>query len=433
MPSNGITAKEVKLKRELGLFELMMYGVGIILGAGIYALIGKAAGVAGNALWMAFGIGALIATFTGLSYAELGSMFPKEAAEYIYSKRAFRSHLLSFLIGWLIIFIGCVAAATVALGFGGYFYSLTGVSSILSAIVLIAVLSALNFWGIKESAKANILFTLIELSGLLLIIFLAANYFGSVNYFEAPAGISGVFAAAILIFFAYLGFEDIVNMAEETKNPKKVVPKALILSILISTVLYILVSLSAVSIMPWQKLGASAAPLADVANVALPGSAVILSLIALFATSNTVLILLIVESRMAWGMAHEGSLPRILSKIHHIRRTPWIAIIGVMALAGAFTLIGNIKTVAEITDWGAFLIFMSVNASLIWLRFKEPKLKRPFKVPLNIGRFPVLPALGIAFCLFMLTHFDLLVTSFGIFILVLGIILYYSIGWLRKL
>ena len=142
-----------KLRRSLGLFELTAYGVGIILGAGIYALIGQAAALAGNALWMSFFIGAIIAAFTGLSYAELGTMYPKEAAEYVYSRKAFRSKRLAFMVGWLIVFVALVAAATVALGFGGYLQAITGIPMIIGAAGLILALSFLNFWGIDDSEK----------------------------------------------------------------------------------------------------------------------------------------------------------------------------------------------------------------------------------------------------------------------------------------
>jgi len=397
-----------RLKRALGLFEVSIYGIGVILGAGIYALIGKGAASAGNSLWLAFLFGAIIASLTGLSYAELGTIYPKEAAEYVYSRKAFKKPSLSFLIGWLEIAVDVVAASTVALGFGGYFYSLTGINPLIAAMGLVVVLSFINFYGIKESAKFNIIFTLIEVFGLLLIIILGINYFGSVNYFESPSGFTGIFSATILVFFAYIGFEEMVNVAEETKKPKRVLPIAIIVSLIVTTIIYILVSLSVVSILPWNLLGASEAPLADVAGKALPGSSLLLSAVALFATGNTVLIMLIVGSRMIYGMAHErGVLPKSFSRIHSKRRTPWIAILTVMILTIGFISFGNIKMVAEITDLGTFLVFLTVNLSLIWLRYKKPRLKRVFKVPLSIGKLPIIPLLGILSILFMLMYFGL--------------------------
>lgn len=410
------------LKREIGLFGATSYGVGIILGAGIYALIGPAAGMAGNSVWISFIIGALISSFTGLSYAELSTMFPKAAAEYIYTKRAFKSELLAFLTGWLIIFTGAVAASTVALGFAGYFQALFNSPMILTALVLIALLSFLNFYGIKESSKVNILFTVIEIAGLLLIIFLGIGRFGEVNYLETP-GIPGVFAAAALMFFAYLGFEDIVNIAEETKNPRKILPRALILSILITAIFYVLVALSAVSLAGWKELGTSSAPLAYAASKVLGETAFsAMSYIALFATANTVLIISIVGSRMIYGMAKDSALPSILSKVHFKRKTPWIAVVCVMVLSMVFVLLGDIELVAGITSFGVFVTFALVNLSLMWLRYQEPELKRPFKAPINIGKFPVIAFLGLVSCALMVTQFDLNVVLFGTFIVGLGVI-----------
>lgn len=212
------------LKRELSLTEVTLYGVGIILGAGIYALIGEGAGLTGNSLWLSFVIGAVIASLTGLSYAELASLYPKAAAEYVYVRESFGSKLLAFLIGWLILFTGITTVATVSLGFAGYFNGLFGIPMLLVAIVLIVLLSYLNYLGIKQSSRINILFTLIEISGLILIITLAFLNFDtlrSVDYLAMPNGLEGLLAASALVFFAYIGFEDIANIAEETKNPQK--------------------------------------------------------------------------------------------------------------------------------------------------------------------------------------------------------------------
>lgn len=194
-----------KLKRELGLFEATLYGIGIIIGAGIYSLIGEAAALAGNSVWMSFIIGAVIASFTGLSYAELSTMFPKAAAEYVYVRKASGSRFWAFLVGWLIVFTGVVSAATVALGFSGYFQAFAGSflekslplpitkivnSDVLVSMILIGVLSYINFRGMKESSTFNIIFTSIEIFGLVLIILLAIGSYGKVNYFNSPANSS---------------------------------------------------------------------------------------------------------------------------------------------------------------------------------------------------------------------------------------------------
>jgi len=394
----------------------------MILGAGIYALIGKATGVAGNTVWMSFLLGALISSFTGLSYAELSSMIPKAAAEVSYAKEAFKGNLTPFLIGWIIIFTEVVSISTVALGFGGYFDGLFGVPTVLASLALIILLSILNFVGIEKSSKVNIVFTVIEVSGLLLIVALGIPFLGTVNYFEASQGLQGILKASTLIFFAYLGFEDIVNLAEETKNPERNIPKALILSVVITAVLYVLVAVAAVSLTDWQELGTSTAPLAYAASKSLGQSAFLtLSVIALFATANTVLILLIVASRMVYGIARDGSLPRSLSKLSR-RGTPWVAILAVMILPCFFVLIGNIGFVAEITNFGTFITFALVNLSAIWLRYKKPEWKRPFKTPLTISKMPLIPLLGLLSCGLMITQFRLDIVALGVLVIFIGII-----------
>lgn len=412
------------LTRTVGLLGAVTYGIGIILGAGIYVLIGPAAGLAGNSVWASFIIGAVISSLTGLSYAELSTMFPKAAAEYIYVKRAFKSELLAFLTGWLIIFTGIVSMSTVALGFAGYFKAIFSLPMIFVALSLIVLLSLLNFLGIEKSSKVNILFTAIEIGGLLLVIILGMSKIGTVNYFEAPS-ISGVFAAAALMFFAYLGFEDIVNIAEETTNPKKNLPRALILSIAVTAIFYVLVGLAVVNLANWETLSISSAPLSFAVSTVLgPSGFSIMSYVALFATANTVLITSIVGSRMIYGMAKDEALPKILSKVHHKTKTPWTAIIGLMILSVLFLFLGDVELVANITSLGVFITFALVNLSLIWLRYKKPELNRPFKVPLNIRSFPVMPFLGLLSCLLMITQFDIFVVLFGLVIIGLGVFVY---------
>lgn len=186
----------MELKRAVGLFTLTMYGVGIILGAGIYALIGKAAGETGNSIWLSFLISSIVSIFSGLSYMELISMFPVSAAEYVYVKHSFRNRLVAFSVGWIEIFADFIAASTVSLGFAGYFIGLFGGQLVIIALTLIVVLSLVNFWGIAESTRLNVIFSFVEVCGLLLLIFTAIPYFGSVNYLEMTHGVTGIFSAS---------------------------------------------------------------------------------------------------------------------------------------------------------------------------------------------------------------------------------------------
>lgn len=416
-----------ELKRHMGLFGTTMYGIGLILGAGIYVLIGQAAGIAGNVVWISFVFGAVAAVFSGLSYAELSSMFPKSAAEFLFVKNAFKNNFLAFIIGWMTLFTSVISASTVAIGFGGYLTGFFGAPIVLSAVSLIALLSLINFIGIRESSWTNIIFTLIEASGLILIIYFGFTYTEAepVNYFESAAGLGGISIAFVLIFFAFIGFEDIVNIAEETRNPKKVLPRAIILSVSITAAIYILVSLAAIQVLSWQELGSSLAPLADVAKKTFGSNGqFILSIIALFATANTVLIIMLAGSRIIYGMAAQRSLPLLLSKIHYKTKTPWIAVLGIMITSIIFSFLGNIVTVANISVFFIAITFAMVNLSVILLRYREPSMERPFKIPINIGRFPLLPLFGVVISIYMMTQFNAYVISIGIGVIVVGILFY---------
>jgi APA family basic amino acid/polyamine antiporter len=414
--------KKVELKRALGLWEVTLSGVGIILGAGIYALIGEAAGLAGNAVWIAFALSALVALLTGLSYAELSSMFPKASAEYEYTSQAF-GRRLAFVIGWLIIFSGVIGAATVALGFAGYLNALFGASRIPSALILVVILSGIIFIGIKQSAWIAIIFTLIEALGLIIIIILGIPYLGSVDYLEMPFGMRGIFQASALIFFAFIGFEEMVKLSEETRNPEKTIPRGLILAIGSSIILYVLVAISAVSVLGWQDLGRSAAPFADIANVAFGRSASnVLSVMALFATTNTVLLMLLAASRIIYGMADSSSLPDVLGRVHSVTRTPWIAILVSMVLCMGFVLLEDIALVANINNFTVFVTFITINLALIFLRYRKPEISRPFKVPLAAGPLPLLPLLGIILNAFMLIQLTPEVIAIGVGLTLLGIL-----------
>jgi len=255
-----------------------------------------------------------------------------------------------------------------------------------------------------------------------MIVILGIPYFGEVNYFEASQGIQGILKASTLIFFAYLGFEDIVNLAEETKDPERNIPKALILSVIVTALVYVLVAVAVVSIVNWQELGESCCPLAFAASKSLGQNAFLtMSVIALFATANTVLVLLIVSSRMMYGMARDGFLPHSLSKLSR-RGTPWIAILAVMILPCFIILVGNIGLVAEITNLGTFIIFATVNLSVIWLRSRKPDWKRPFKTPITIAKMPLIPLLGLLSCGLMITQFRIDILALGVLVIFLGII-----------
>lgn len=416
-----------ELNRHIGLFHLTMYGVGLILGAGIYVLIGEASGFAGNSMWVSFLLGAIVAIFAGLSYSELSALYPKAAAEYTFVKNAFKNNFFGFIIGWLTAITSIIVTATVSLGFGGYLTQFVDLPIIVGAIFLIIVLSIANFIGIKESAWANTIFALITVAGLVLIIILGftAEPVESIDYFEAPNGITGIILAFVLIFFAFIGFEDMANVAEEVRRPHKTIPRAIILSIIITGVIYLLVSLSAVRILNWEELAMSSAPLADVARSALgTNGSITLSLIALFATASTVLITLVAGARILYGMAKSDSLPRFLARIHPKTKTPWVAVIGILVTSIGFTFIGDIVIIANIVVFAVVITFAAINLAVIVLRYTEPMLERPFKVPVNIGKFPILPVFGFGTTVYMSLQFQIEVILVGLGIMGIGAVLY---------
>lgn len=409
------------LRRTVTLLQAVMYGVGLILGTGIYVLIGDVAAIAGNAMWISFLLAAAMATLIGLSYAELSSVFPKSAAEYVYVKAGFNNDFLALFIGCLTIFVAITSAATVAIGFSGYLaVLLPGYQPILYAIGLVLALSFLNYYGIRRSVWVNSIFTLVEVSGLLIIIGVGLSI-GSVadtNYLEMPgiayslhaAIISTILASTVLVFFAYYGFENISNISEETKNPTRTIPRALVFSILVTTIIYILVAISTVALVGWEEISRSNAPLALAASKALGNNGIItLTILALFATTNTVLMILISGSRIIFGIAkYDNAIPSILAEVHFSRKTPWLAIIFTMAftLATIILYTGKISDVASISVFSILVVFALVNLSVISLRFKQPSLPRPFMSPFRVKKFPVLPMVGLVITIVMMIQFN---------------------------
>ena len=388
-----------ELKRELSLFGATVYGVGLILGAGIYAIIGEAAGIAGESVVLSFVLAAVIATLTGLSYAELASLYPRGEGDYIYVRAAFGSKRLSELTALLRILVGVVSAAAVALAFAGYLSAfLPGVPTVGVAIGLVVLTAAVNYWGIETSARLNVLFTAVEVLGLVVIIAIGIQTWGTVEPLDVPRGSAGTVQAAFLVFFAYIGFGSLVNIAEETRDATTRIPQAILLSIGITTVLYIAVALSAVGVVDSQTLGASASPLALVAEVGWGGTAgSLLAVIALFSTTNTVLILQISTSRMLYGVskAEYHSFPTVFSRIHPDRRTPHYAVVLVGAVTVGFSLLGDVGVVAGLANLVLLVVFVLINAALLALRYREPDRERGFRAPGNVGRLSLTAVGGV--------------------------------------
>ena len=404
------------LNKTIGLFQACMFGIGLILGAGIYSLIGEAAGIAGNAVWISFIIAGILALIIGLSYAELSSMFPRSAAEYLFVKAAFKNEFLSLSVGFIVVFVIVSSAATVAVGFSGYLsIFFPDIPKTLVATILVGLLSLISFYGTSESLKLNTIFTFIEIFGLLFIIVVAFAYghIFDTDFLLIPfessesdplLGFELIFSAAALVFFAFFGFEYLINIADETKSAQITIPKALIMSIIITTIIYVLVAISSISLVGWNELYMSEGPLATAAKMASGNAgAVTLSAIGLFATANTVLMMLISGSRIIFGIsnAKKSQLPKYLTKVHMKRRTPWVSI--VIAMIAAITIIhvfeGSLFLIAGISVFCVLIVYIIINITLISLRYQRRDQIRPLVSPLRIGKFPILPGLGIVLCI----------------------------------
>lgn len=449
------------LRRALGLGYTTFFGIGLILGAGIYVLIGRAAAFAGDAIWLSVLFSTLIAIMTGFSYAELSSMYPYASSTHKYVEEAFpKVPSLAFIAGWLIAFEGIAGAATAAIGFARYFVSLIDTISgkILLvegaipwiAIIMIILLSLLNWWGIEESALLTLIFTFIEAGGLILVIILGFLLpQRNPQYLDIPTGLDptiAVLLGAAVFYFAFTGFELQPTLSEEAKDPENTIPKAIILALLACSLIYLLVSLAVVRLMDWRELAASGAPLADAASRAWLSSYYLLMGIALFSTTNTVLGFLVSSSRLIYGLSTEGVLNKKLSTVDRWRRTPYISVIlsGIIAiLVVLFTLylpmvtgwkitIGSIEyelidLVGKTASLAALIAFVIVNIGTIVLRYTHPGDEiRRFKVPLSVGKFPILSALAaILTSIFIFTSFlDWIVWLTTGLVMLIGLLFY---------
>ena len=418
------------LHRHIGLFALVVYGVGDILGAGIYALIGKAAGEMGNAIWMAFLASMVAAGLTGLSYASLGSRYPRAGGASFFTHHAFKNNFLAYVIGLAALSSGVTSMAAGSRAFAGYFTTL--VSAVPVDLVVVAfcfVVAGVVIRGIRESMWMNMLCTGIELGGLLLVIAVGAKFLGTINYTSAvtvsnPAGdlsISLILSGAVLTFYSFVGFEDIINVSEEVKNPESNMPKGILLAVLIASIIYITISLVAVSVIPAAELAASSAPLVDVVKRAAPWfPPIAFAFIAMFAVANTALLNFIMGSRLIYGMANQGLMPKVLAKVSRTR-TPYIASLAVLGFMLVLALTGNIASLARATSVLLLICFMTVNAALLVLKHRKGEPKGRFEIP------SIVPLLGALVCAVMLSYAKLEELRVAGAILVVIVVLYFVI------
>ncbi len=395
--------KRPELHRSIGPVQLALYGLGSMLGAGIYGLIGQAAGQVGNAVWLAFVVALVAALLTALSYASLGSRYPRAAGAAYVTERAFGLPLLSFVVGLALVCSGLTSVATQSRVFAANLAVLFNLESIplwWLALGFLLVLAGIVFRGIRKSMWVNVLCTLVEASGLILVVAVGLSYWGSVDLLEMPPAAVDqgewliLMQGAVLTFFAFIGFEDTLNVAEECRDPQRTIPLGLVLAMSMAAVLYIAIAVTAVSVVPWAELAAAPGPITEVVRRAAPLiPPIVFTGITLFAVANTALVNYVTASRLIYGMAHQGLLPLRLGEVHEERRTPHFAILALFLVAMPLALFGTIAELAAATVLLLLLVFAVVNAALFVLKRRPGEKHGYFEIPLAV------PALGALVCL----------------------------------
>lgn len=410
-----------QLVRRITLISLVFYGIGDILGAGIYGLVGKAAGIMGNGVWLAFLISAAAAIFTGLTYASLGSRYPRAAGIAYILKKSFGSNFLAYVFGIVVLCSGLVSMATASRAFSGYLSGMLPFLSLnMGILVFMALLTLIVLKGIKESMWANIVCTVIELSGLLLVIVVGISFIGDVSLMDFTSEknptpqlqIPLMLTGAILTFYSFMGFEDIMNVAEEVENPQRNLPIGIIVAVLVSSVIYMLISIIAVSVIPSHELAKSTQPLVDVVAKAAPWFPTkLFSIISMFAIANTALLNFIMGSRLVYGMSREKLLPKVLGYVSAKTHTPVIAIFLCIFIVLLMAFTGEIAILAKSSSLLLLTGFFMMNISLIILKKRKSEEKGRFEIPYFI---PVLGAI-LAITLIFSATFEEAKRAMGVF------------------
>jgi amino acid transporter len=402
---------EPSLKRVMGPWLLLLFIVGDILGTGIYALTGQVAKQVGGVVWLPFLVAFVVAVITAFSYLELVTKYPRAAGAALYTHRAFGIHFITFIVAFAVMCSGITSASTASRAFAAnmsqaFGLNLTATGITMAGLAFMALVAAVNFRGVGESVKANVVLTCVELTGLLIIIVIGMwaisqgqGDVSRVTQFKPVEGGGSFFwpviAATTLAFFAMVGFEDSVNMAEETENPTKVFPVILLTGLVITGVIYVLVSISSITLVPPDELGEGEAPLLKVVTAGAPWFPLwVFGIISMFAVANSALINMLMASRLVYGMSRERVLPPILGKVHATRRTPYVAIAFTTLLAFALiTFVGGVPQLGGTTALLLLCVFTVVNVAVIVLR-KDEVGHSHFRTPTAMA---VLGALSCAF------------------------------------
>ncbi|MFB9675784.1 APC family permease [Streptosporangium vulgare] len=366
------------LKRVIGRKVLLLFVVGDILGAGIYALVGKVAGHVGGALWVPFLVSFVLAALTATAYAELVGKYPQAAGAALYANKAFNIPFVTFIVAFAVLMSGITSASAAARAFGGdYLGEFVTLPVVVGAFLFLGLITLVNFAGISESIKVNVVLTIIEAFGLLVII--AIGIFAllsgdgdpsrALEFHPANGAFLGILGGTALAFYALLGFEDSVNLAEEAKDPQRDFPRALFGGLTIAAIIYLGVAFTATMLVDTKTLTDSSGPLLEVVKVAgLAFPPKLFALIALLAVGNTALINMLMASRLVYGMAREGIVPRVFAAVHSTRSTPWVAILFTVGVAAVLVATGDVGGLADTTVLLLLCVFTLVNVAVLVLR-----------------------------------------------------------------
>ena len=434
--SGGRSPAETPLRRAISRNVLLLLVVGDVLGAGIYALVGEVGGRVGGAIWTAFALALLLAMFTAFAYAELVTKYPQAAGAALYVNKAWRRPFVTFLVAFAVMCSGLTSAATLARAFGGDYLSVfVELPTVLVALVFITVVALVNFRGISESVRLNVVLTSIEVAGLLLVVLIgvaaiadgASGIDGgrALEFKEGESVVAAIMGGAGLAFFALIGFEDSVNMAEEARDPARDYPRALFGGLLVAGVVYLFVTVVASIVVPTGRLADSSGPLLEVVQVGPLGmSTEVFSAIALFALTNGALINMIMASRIVYGMSRERILPAGLGIVHGRRRTPWVAIVVTTAIAMLLIASGDLSELADTTVLLLLLVFTVVNVAVLVLR-RDPVEHAHFRAPTAV------PVIGAVVSLALLTTKDVEIFVRAGALLLVGVGLWALNWWLH--
>lgn len=404
-------AKQTKshgLAKSLGLFRLSLYGIGTIIGAGIYSVIAPAAQTAGDGVWLSFLLAAIISAFSALSYAELASALPSAGAEHNFLRNTFPAFpALAFAVGLFIAVHGAATLATVALTFGNYAQNLITANATLIALGLIVLATAINIAGIGRAAFVSATLTAIQVGCLILFAVVAISSERREFVFDLawPEQMGGVLQGAAILFFIYSGYEHMASLSEEAKRPDRDLWRAFIIALGTTTIVYCAVIFGVLSLARADQIATSKSPLVDVANGLGSSFGVMIVGAALLATANAVLSASLGGSRLLFGMARAGDLPKALAITLGSSRSPWLAAIVFLLAACIFAATGEIAFVASLSSLGVTLVFAAINTAVIVLRFTKPELKRPFRLP-AIGKIPVTALLGVVSSLVLAAQYE---------------------------